>query len=370
MVIQIRNLFLGFLYRTCAKPIFFAHDPEVIHDHMLRFGSFLGNYSFTQMICALLFNYRHPSLEQTILGVHFPNPIGLAAGFDKDAELTDIVPLVGFGFSEVGSITGEPCKGNAKPRLWRLKRSQGLMVYYGLKNDGCEAIAARLSGKKFRIPIGMSVAKTNCQKTADVQAGVDDYAKAFQTMESIGDYITVNISCPNAFGGEPFTDPDRLNTLFTRLDTIPTRKPIFVKLSPELSEAEIDSVLECIARHRVHGIICTNLGKTRSNPALIDADIPEKGGYGGRPVQKRSDEVIGYVYNKTKGNYVIIGCGGVFTAADAYRKIRLGASLIQLITGMIYQGPQVISEINHGLVQLLKKDGFTNVSDAVGVDNR
>lgn len=369
MLVGIRNSALGFLYRTCAKPIFFVQDPETVHDHMLRVGSFLGNYSFTRTICAVLFNYSHPSLEQTILGIHFPNPIGLAAGFDKDAELTDIMPSVGFGFLEVGSITGEACEGNQKPRLWRLKKSKGLMVYYGLKNGGCENIAERLSGKKFRIPIGVSVAKTNCQKAADVQAGVEDYAKAFQTMEPIGDYITVNISCPNAFGGEPFTDSNRLNTLLTRLDAIPTTKPIFIKLSPELSEKDIDSVLECIARHRVHGIICTNLGKTRSNPALIDEHIPEKGGYGGKPVQQRSDELIAYVYKKTKGKYLIIGCGGVFTAQDAYRKIRLGASLIQLITGMIYQGPQSISEINHGLVRLIKKDGFKNISEAVGVDS-
>ncbi|MDP2630325.1 MAG: quinone-dependent dihydroorotate dehydrogenase [Candidatus Uhrbacteria bacterium] len=367
---MIRNSILGFLYRTLAKPIFFSRDPEEVHDHMLRFGSFLGRYPITRSICSLLFDYSHPSLEQTILGVHFSNPVGLAAGFDKDAQLTDIVPSVGFGFSEVGSITGESCKGNAKPRLWRLKKSKGLMVYYGLKNDGCEEIAARLSKKKFRIPIGISVAKTNCQKTADVGAGIEDYVKAFQIMEPIGDYITVNISCPNAFGGEPFTDPERLNKLFTRLDSIPTQKPIFIKLSPELSEKEIDLVLECITRHRVHGIICTNLGKTRSNPALIDVDIPEKGGYGGRPAQKRSNELIAYVYKKTKGKYVIIGCGGVFTAQDAYTKIRLGASLIQMITGMIYQGPQVIGEINCGLVQLLKKDELDNISDAVGVDSR
>src|SRR4030042_3231233 len=195
-----------FFYKNLLQPIFFQIDPETIHDVMVSFGQFLGNYSFLRKFTGLLFYYQNKKLEQKILGIKFRNPIGLAAGFDKNAQLTDILPFVGFGFCEVGSITGEPCEGNPKPRLWRLKKSKGLLVYYGLKNDGCEILSKKLEDKKFSIPVGTNIAKTNSKKTVEVDAGISDYVKAFRKFADIGDYFTINISCPNAFGGQPFTD--------------------------------------------------------------------------------------------------------------------------------------------------------------------
>ncbi len=359
---------ISYLYNHIFKPLAFRRDPEEVHDRITRLGKLLGKFAFERFVTRKFFFYENKSLKQNILGIYFPNPIGLAAGFDKNAELTQILPEVGFGFEEVGSITGEPCKGNDKPRLWRLPLSKSLVVYYGLKNDGCEIISERLRNKKFKIPIGISVAKTNSPVTVDTTAGIADYVKAYKVMLPIGDYTTINISCPNAFGGQPFTDPASLDLLLAEIDKIQTNKPVFIKLSPDLSKVQIDSILEILGRHKVQGIICTNLTKNRDNPKIIEQVVPQQGGLSGKVVEELSNELLAYIYSQTKGKYVLVGCGGVFTAEDAYKKIRLGASLIQMITGMIYEGPQVIGEINKGLVELLKRDGFDSISQAVGVD--
>lgn len=353
---------IGFLYRNLLKPILFLFDAEGIHDLFTAVGAFLGKYAFTRKLTAALFSYKNPRLEQTVLGIKFANPIGLAAGFDKDAKMTGIMAAVGFGFAEVGSITGEPCQGNPRPRLWRLPQLKSLAVHYGLKNDGCEKISNRLKGKTFSLPVGVNIAKTNNVECSDTEKGIADYAKAFETMKDIGVYFTVNISCPNAYGGEPFTDPERLDSLLTRLDAIETPKPVFLKLSPDLEGEKLDALLDICGKHRVHGFVCTNLTKERKG----ENDIRMKGGLSGKMVQKLSDDQIAYIYGKTKGKYAIIGLGGVFTAEDAFRKIRLGASLVQLITGMIFEGPQAIGEINRGLVRLLDKHGHKSVAEAVG----
>ncbi len=369
-LIKVRNLAIRFLYKNVAKPIFFHIDPEKMHDSMIFFGKLLGSNVITRSITSLLFNYSNKQLEQDILGIKFKNPIGLAAGFDKNADIVKILPAIGFAYEEIGSITGEPCAGNPKPRLWRLKKSQGLIVYFGLKSRGCEKIAKKLRGGKLDIPLGVSIAKTNCQQTVNKEAGIADYTKAFSVLKNTGSYITINISCPNAFGGQPFTNAEDLNDLLTEIEKIPCDKPIFLKLPPDLNSEELDGIIDICDNHRIAGFICSNLTKDRTNPEvkkyLKDDDIKTVGGISGKPVKNLSAKLIRYVYKKTKGKYIIIGCGGVFSAEDAYEKIKAGASLIQLITGMIFEGPQVISEINQGLVTLLEKDGYKNISQAVG----
>ena len=244
-IISCRNKIIHGLYLGILKPIFFRQDPELVHDYMTRVGAVLGKHYFGRAITGSLFDYKNEKLAQNILGITFKNPIGLSAGFDKNAEMIDILPSVGFGFAEVGSITGEKCEGNPKPRLWRLPKSKSLVVWYGLKNNGCEEISKRLrkklDGKHFDIPVGVSVAMTNCAENLDQENAIKDFAKAFRVMEPIGDYITVNISCPNAQGGQPFIDPHKLDQLFNTLDTIVTKKPVFIKLSPDLSYVELDS---------------------------------------------------------------------------------------------------------------------------------
>jgi dihydroorotate dehydrogenase len=367
-IVRGRNAVIGAAYRGVLKPIFFACDPEDVHDNMVRTGHMLGGYAIGRSTTQAMFGYENPLLEQTVLGIRFKNPVGLAAGFDKNAELTRIIGSVGFGFEEIGSITGEPCLGNPKPRLWRLPESQGLVVNYGLKNDGCEAIAARLRPTEFSTVIGTSVAMTNCAENSDTGKAIADYAKAFAAFAHLGSYTTINISCPNTLGGQPFIIPENLDALLVRLDTIPTDKPVFVKLSPDLSTEGVDDILAVLSRHRVQGIICTNLTKRRDNPAISATDVmPAKGGISGAPVRALSDALISHIYKKTEGKFILIGCGGIFSAEDAYRKIRLGATLLQLATGMIFQGPQTISGINQGLVRLLKRDGFASISEAVGI---
>jgi len=367
-VVKLRNSISRGIYGFILKPAFFKRDPEAVHDQMIALGSSLGKYSISKVGTKILFGYSNEKLRQKILGITFENPIGLSAGFDKNAELLDIMPNVGFGFEEVGSITGYPCEGNEKPRLWRLPESKGIVVNYGLKNDGCEAISERLKNRKHPGVFGTNIAMTNCKDNLTIHTAIFDYAKAFTSFADIGDYFTLNVSCPNAEGGQPFAIPYRLDYLLDIIDEIPTKKPIFIKLSPDLSFKEADELLVVIKKHRIHGIITTNLTKKRGNQRIIDANIPSKGGISGKPVQELSDKLLSHIYKKEKNRFVLIGTGGVFSAADAYKKIRLGASLVQMVTGMIFEGPQVVSEINRGLSELLERDGFKNVSEAVGVD--
>ncbi|MGB9609101.1 MAG: quinone-dependent dihydroorotate dehydrogenase, partial [Minisyncoccia bacterium] len=315
-----------------------------------------------------IFNYQNKILEQNILGLNFKNPIGLAAGFDKNAELINFWPNLGFGFIEVGSITGMSCLGNPKPRLWRLKKSKGLVVYYGLKNDGAEKIYERIKNVKVSIPVGISVARTNSKETISLQDGINDYLKSLKIFKETGDYFTINISCPNAFGGETFMNPKMLDELLKQVEKINILKPVFLKLAPDVNEQQLDEIINVVLKYKIiNGFICTNLTKKR-NLNLLEKNIPAVGGISGQPLKSISNQVISHIYKKTKGQYVIIGVGGVSSANDAYEKIKSGASLIQLITGMIFEGPQLINQINFELTKLIKKDGLNSIEEAVGLN--
>lgn len=365
---KIRNTIISLSYKYLLKPIFFRFDPEDVHDHMVAAGKFFGRFSLTRKLFSFIFNYKNPILNQNILGLNFINPIGLSAGFDKNAELTQILPSISFGFIEVGSITGEVCPGNPKPRLWRLPLSKSLIVYYGLKNDGAEIISKRLKNIKTSIPLGVNIAMTNCQNNINIENAIQDYKKAFELMKESANYITINISCPNTLSDQPFTDNKNLDNLLTVLDKVETTKPIFVKLSPDLKNEEIDNTLETLKNHRVNGIICSNLTKNRDNNKIIEKNISLKGGLSGKVVQDLSDDLLSYIYKKEGKRFILIGTGGIFSAEDVYKKIKNGASLVQLITGMIYEGPQLISTLNQDLAKLLKNDGYKNISEAIGAN--
>jgi dihydroorotate dehydrogenase len=433
--IKTRNKIIGWNYRNILKPILFKFDPEDIHNLFIKIGSLLGQTSATRYLTGVLFDYENPVLEQEILGLKFRNPLGLSAGFDKNAKLTQIISQVGFGFTEVGSVTGRPCKGNEGRHLWRLPNSKSLIVYYGLTNDGAENIAKRLekarevglSSTKYdfsrptasevglqvspksnfgtNFVLGVSLAKTNDRETITTEAGIEDYIKAYEAFlkTNVGDYFTINISCPNTFGGEPFVEPERLDLLLSafakvrdeakevqlqvpaprslgevgspKLDLVSTKRPLFIKLPPDLSDDKLDAIIELVKKYKINGFVSTNLTKDRSNPLIKDKikdPLPtDKGGLSGKIVEELATKQIEYIYKKIKDlpqaeRPIIIGCGGIFTAQDAYNKIKAGASLLQLITGMIFEGPQVISEINQDLVALLKKDGYNNISEAIG----
>jgi len=359
-------------YQHILKPFFFRCDPEWVHDQVCAIGERLGRSRITRAFTHKMCAFSHLSLEQEILGMTFPNPVGLTEGFDKNGRLTQIMPSVGFGYEIVGSVTADACEGNAKPRLWRLPKSKGLVVYYGLKNDGVGEIRYRLASRGSMTPLGISIAKTNSPKTAQMHAGIDDYERGFMTMKDIGDFHVINISCPNAYGGEPFSDPGRLDALLTRLDQVPSTNPIFLKIAVDLTCEELDVLIEVMDRHRVHGMILANLTKRYDRPQIDQGEVRSgmKGGISGRPTYEASNALIAHAYLEAGDRYEIIGAGGVFTAQDAYEKIRQGASLVQLATGMIFEGPQLIGEINRGLVDLLHHDGFETIAEAVGSAHR
>ncbi len=357
---------MGF-YTKILKPIAFQIDPEEIHNLALKLGSILGKFWISRTIISALYNYSNKRLETKVLGINFKNPLGLAAGFDKNAKITDILPSVGFGFMEVGSITALKCEGNPKPRLWRLPKDNSIAVYFGLANDGAEAISKKLKNKSFEIPLAISIAKTNDSKIKG-DASVEDYYKSYLLTKDIADFIVLNISCPNTGDGCSFENPLLLDKLLKRINN--KNKITFLKISSALERKQVDQIIKVVDKYKISGFIISNLNKSKSNLKSSKEELDKvKGGLSGEPVREPSNKLIKYIYKKTKGGYIIIGLGGIFTAEDAYEKIKNGASLVQLITGMIYKGPGVIKEINKGLVRLLEADGYSNISKAVGMNN-
>lgn len=366
----IRDWILSHGYSWVMKPIFFRRDPEDMHNQMVSTGANLGRSAFWRSIIRFWFDYDHPMLRTNLAGVDLKNPIGLAAGFDKEGVLTGILGDVGFGFQAIGSVTGAMTPGNPKPRLWRLPKSKSLVVHFGLKSSGSEQVAKRLATAPKRLPISLSIAKANIPGTDDVSAGIADYVMAARNMHPYASQWEINISCPNTSGGEPFAEADHLDQLLAALMPVIGDRPTYVKLPSDLSTAELDSIIEVAERNHITGFICTNLLKKRTTPLLKDADVPSKGGLSGKVLEPDANSVLAYVYKRTKGKMPLIGVGGIFTAEDAYEKIRLGASAVELITGMIYGGPSAISQIKRGLVRLLLQDNFSKISDAVGADIR
>lgn len=359
------------LYGGALKPVLFKLDAETVHNMFTAGGEWLGETEARRGLARNLFYYKSDCLRQNILGLKFDNPIGLAAGFDYEARLTQILPEVGFGFETVGSVTHGAYEGNPKPRLGRLPKSKSLLVNKGLKSSGAEAVIERLKNKRFKIPVGVSVAKTNCERTVEEKAGIADYVESMKLWEESEriSYYELNISCPNAFGGEPFTTPKKLEKLLKEIDKLNLKRPLFLKMPVELTEEETGELCKAGCRHKVQGLIFGNLVKDRKNPKLVREEVERatKGNFSGRPTYELSNKLIRYAYRNFGEKMVIVGCGGVFGAEEAYEKIKLGASLVQLITGMVFEGPQLIGEVNWGLVKLLERDGLKNISEARGM---
>ncbi len=366
---------IHYIYQKIIKPFFFCFDAEMVHNHILTFGSFLGSLRIFRTITRFFFFYSHPSLEQKICNINFRNPLGLAAGFDYNAQLPQILLSVGFGFNTVGTITNMPYGGNPKPMLGRLPKSRSLLVNKGFKNNGVHILSKKLKKYSLEIPLGISIGRTNSTKLKTVEESIADIIAAFLIFEKEGiqnSYYELNISCPNLlFAVESFSDIQNLDALLQEIQKLQLQKPIFIKMPLERSNEEIRALLKKICEYSIiKGVIFGNLQKDKNDPSFDKNEVMKfsKGYFSGKPCEKRSNELIKLAYQQCGTKLIIIGCGGVFNAQDAYVKIRLGASLIQLITGMIYEGPQVIGEINRGLVTLMKQDGFTNISQVIGVD--
>ena len=379
-LIAFRNFFLKLSFRA-IRPLIFMMEPEQAHRTLKRAGVFLGNNKFLKSLTGLFFNYDHESLNIEVDGINYRNPIGLSAGFDKDGELTKIYPSLGFGLAELGSFTGEVCPGNPGKRLFRMKKSKSIVVWYGLNNEGSEKISQRLADEDFGdLRVGINAANSNLTPEFILQDSISDYLKTMKLFKDIGDYYDVNISCPNTQDGEPFVDKDNLDALLIAInkEIRPiSDKPIYVKLAADMTLEEINIIVDACMEHGMDGVVCTNLAKPEFNSEHRPEEYPTnrgllpkgKGAMSGLPLQRISTNVIRHVYRRTRGQLTIIGVGGIFTARDAYEKITSGASLCHMITAMIFDGPQAMNEINRGLVKLLKADGFDSISQAVGSKN-
>ncbi|HEY6736081.1 MAG TPA: quinone-dependent dihydroorotate dehydrogenase [Candidatus Saccharimonadia bacterium] len=364
------------LYTGVAKPLLFRRPPDAVHADMVRLASRAQRLTPLRQAVARSWAYHNPALlSQQLAGLTFTNPVGLSAGFDKNFELVPLMRALGFGFMEGGSLTYEVCAGNPRPWFYRLPQSRSLVVNAGLANQGVERIGRRLQGYPRDLftgfPLNISVAKTNSPAAASDEAAIADYCGSLSHLASanLGQLYTLNISCPNTFGGQPFTTSARLERLLAAVDDLRLTRPVFIKMPSHLDWPAFNELTAVAARHAsVTGLTISNLAY-REQVKLDDA-LPETipGKLSGRPTWERSNQLIRATRLAYGDRFLIIGVGGIFSAADAYTKIRLGANLVELITGLIYEGPALIGQINHGLAELLARDGYTNIGQAVGAD--
>lgn len=364
------TILAGF-YKKILKPFFFLFDAELVHNGMVTIGEILGSSYLTKKIMKLIFAKKYSRLHQKLCDIVFYSPIGLSAGFDYEAKLTQITPALGFGFQSVGTITNHSYEGNPTPRLGRLPKSKSLMVNKGFKNQGAKTIAQKLQNYGFEIPIGISIGRTNSKNIDTVKKAIEDIVKAFKTFEKSKvrhAYYELNISCPNLYGSVSFYSKQNLQKLLTAIDNLSLSLPVFVKMPIEKTDLEVLDMLSIIVKHTIAGIIIGNLQKNRKDPALYKHEVAQfsKGNFSGKPTEQRANELISLAYKNYGKELLIIGCGGVFNAHDAYTKLKLGASLIQLITGMVYNGPQLIAQINHDLNTMLKDDGYSSIHEVIG----
>jgi len=338
------------LYKKILKPILFSFDPEAVHNFFVWTGETAGKCWLTRKLIGLFYNYRGNKKEKVVDGIKYRTPILLSAGFDYNGRLTQILSSIGLGGEEIGSVTARPCDGNPKPRLLRLPKSQSILVNKGLRNNGVEALIKKLRNMKRAndFVMGISIARTNDDKSVSIDAGIADFVYSFKRLneENIGDYYTINISCPNAFGGESFSDPKLLEQLLSAIKKIPCKKPIYVKMPINIPWEQFQQLLKIIDVHGLHGVVIGNLNKDYNSLDFRDeAPVSYQGGLSGKPCFELSNELI----RKTRALYgkrfTIFGVGGILSPQMAKEKFDAGADLIQLISGMIFEGPGIVKRV-------------------------
>lgn len=365
----------GFFYRNVLRPILFLLPADFVHFVFLKKGEILGKFYICRYLVKKVFDFEDKSLNLRILGIDFKNPVGLSAGFDYDARLINILSSIGFGFGTMGTLTREAYSGNPRPMLGRLPKSRALLVNKGFKNIGVEKALAKISNRKVSMPLGLSIGSTNKKYNIFSEIVDDIYYAVKKVNESKNfEYFELNISCPNLINlsgiDEKMDSPEGLLKLLDRLRELGLERPLFIKMPLEKTTDQFDELVDVALKFDfVKGFVISNLVKDRNNPYLNRKEVARvgHGNFSGKPTFEKSNTLISHTYQKYGRRFVIIGSGGIFSAKDAYLKIKLGASLVELITGMIYEGPQLIGDINKGLVKLLKKDGYNNISQAVGV---
>jgi len=344
--------------------------PDQVHHNMVRLAFGASKSPF--LIAAgkkWLHHTPDGSLEQELFGLSFKNPVGLAAGIDKNGQMTHMMDMVGAGFSTVGSVTYEPRKGNPRPWYHRLPKTKSIVVYAGLGNEGLLKIAPRLENRPQNLPIVVNVPVVAQKKNDDDKTMINDVKKAISYIieKNLGDMIEVNISCPNVKDNEPFSEPARLEKLLTVLDGMKLSKPLTLKMPSRRDWKRFEPIVDVALRHNVQALTIANLSHERdlvSDEDNLTDDI--KGGISGAPCRAQSTELIRKTYAKCGDQLKIIGLGGVFGAEDAYEKICAGASLVEMATGIIFEGPAIVGMINAELEGLLKQDGFSSIQQAVG----
>lgn len=350
------------VFKQIIRPFLFRGDPERMHDSLSRILARAGKYGAVRNAVRSAFTYSHPMLETTVAGIRFPNPVGLAPGFDKHCTLIDIIPAFGFGFIEVGTITARAQEGNPKPRLFRLVADKALINRMGFNNPGADVIRERLKSVRKNIPLGINIGKSKVVPLADA---VDDYLYSFDRLAEFADYVAVNVSSPNTPGLRELQEKEHLLKLLRALQKKNiSKKPLFVKIAPDLTFDQVDDVIDVCMKTRLAGIISTNTTVSRDGLKTITHEV---GGLSGKPLREKANLFVQHIHSRTK--LPIIGVGGIFTARDAYEKIKAGASLVQIYTSFIYEGPMVVKRINQGLVKMMKKDGLESVGGAVGSGN-
>jgi dihydroorotate dehydrogenase len=365
----------GLMYRL-LRPILFCLEAE--RAHRLALGVARGLQPLSPWLVQPFLAFEDSALAVTCWGITFPNPIGLAAGMDKNALLVRFWEAIGLGFVEIGSVSALPSPGNPQPRLFRLPEDRALINRMGLNNDGAVRIAQRLARLRHYRPLGINLAKTHDPKLLG-EAAIADFCESFRRLAPLADYVTLNISCPNTAEGKTFEDPEALNALlqaiFALRRELGLSVPVLLKLSPLPSgQTVFDSLLEelvAVAKaHGVAGFIAINTATDRqglqTNPTVVARIGP--GGLSGAPLAQRARSLLFYLYRLTEGRLPLISVGGIDSAEEAYARIRAGASLVQLYTGLVYEGPGLVRRIKQGLLRFLERDGFGSLSEAIGVD--
>lgn len=340
------------MYKTFIRPLLFNFQPENAHNitfSMLKIGQHIP---FVPTILRALFQYKHPKLERKLFGIKFPNPVGLAAGLDKDAEAFDMFGYMGFGFVEIGTLTPVGQPGNPKPRLFRFVENEALINRMGFNNGGVEESVERLRKKRSDVIIGGNIGKN---KVTPNEEAVLDYEKTFEALFPHVDYFVVNVSSPNTPNLRELQDKEPLKKLLSRLKELNEQKTkgkaILLKIAPDLTNEQLDDIVEIVQETRIDGVVATNT--TISREGLTNTEKVDEvgaGGMSGKTVAKRSTEVIRYLHEKSGGAFPIVGVGGIHTPEDALEKLEAGASLIQVYTGFIYEGPALVKRINKFLV--------------------
>ncbi|MES2592621.1 MAG: quinone-dependent dihydroorotate dehydrogenase [Bacteroidota bacterium] len=337
------------MYKTIIKPIFFLFEPETIHHIVFKIIKFFSAIPGISQLTRNVYVVNDKRLERKLFGLTFPNPVGLAAGFDKDAKLFDELGNYGFGFIEIGTLTPKAQPGNEKPRMFRLPEDEALINRMGFNNGGVDAAVERLKQRKTKIIIGGNIGKNKVTPNEEAQ---NDYEKCFEALFDHVDYFAVNVSSPNTPNLRALQDKEPLTKLLTHIKDLNSRKknpkPILLKIAPDLTNEQLDDIIDIVKITKIDGLIATNTTISRVDLHTPDSRLQAigAGGLSGKPLTKRSTEVIAYLSSKSNKAFPIIAVGGIHTAEDAIEKLNAGASLVQIYTGFIYEGPGIAKRIN------------------------